>query len=87
MTLTDPTQWSLLEGSAADFSGPLIGGCVEVLSPLAGTPFADVPSWAEEQSTPPIVLLEAAGGDAFKIARALHGPRWRSAASSGSRRI
>ncbi|WP_277452236.1 S66 peptidase family protein [Janibacter sp. DB-40] len=75
MTLTEPTGWSLLEGSSAAFAGPLVGGCIEVLSPLAGTPFADVPGWARQQADPPIVLLEAAEGNAFEVARALHGMR------------
>ena len=76
MTLTEPTRWSLLEpASFAAFSGPLIGGCIEVLSPLAGTPFGDVPTWAAEQAEAPIVLLEAAEGNAYEICRALHGLR------------
>lgn len=75
MTLTEPTAWSLLEGETATFSGPLIGGCIEVLSPLAGTPFGDVPGWAADQAEPPIVLLEAAEGNAFEVARCLHGLR------------
>ncbi|NYF99196.1 S66 family peptidase [Janibacter cremeus] len=75
LTLTVPTQWSLLDGSSVDVVGPLVGGCIEVLSPLVGTPFADVPTWAQQQSRPPIVLLEAGGDDAFTIARALHGFR------------
>lgn len=75
LTLTEATRWSLLEGEVASFAGPLVGGCIEVLSPLVGTPFADVPAWAAEQSQPPIVLLEAAEGNAFEIARDLHGLR------------
>lgn len=75
MTLTEPTRWALLEGDAASFSGPLVGGCLEVLSPLGGTPFADVRTWAQEQSSPPVVLLEAAEGNAFEVARCLHGLR------------
>lgn len=75
MTLTEPTEWSLLAGTSATFAGPLVGGCIEVLSPLAGTPFADVPGWARAQADPPIVLLEAAEGNAFEVARALHGMR------------
>ncbi len=75
MTLTEPTRWSLLSGEEASFSGPLVGGCIEVLSPLAGTPYADLPRWAKEQTDPPLLLLEAAEGNAFEIARALHGFR------------
>lgn len=75
MTLTVPTRWSLLEGESAAFAGPLVGGCIEVLSPLAGTPFGDVATWAREQADPPIVLLEAAEGSAYEVARCLHGLR------------
>lgn len=75
MTLTEPTAWSLLEGESASFAGPLVGGCIEVLSPLAGTPFGDVRGWAQEQDKAPIVLLEAAEGNAFEVARCLHGMR------------
>ncbi|MGO1165869.1 MAG: S66 family peptidase [Janibacter sp.] len=75
MTLTEPTRWSLLAGDAASFAGPLIGGCLEVLSPLAGTPFGDVPTWAADQTEPPVVLLETAEGNAFETARLLHGLR------------
>lgn len=75
MALTEPTRWSLLSGTSAAFTGPLVGGCIEVLSPLAGTPFGDVPGWARQQPSPPIVLLEAAEGNAFEVARALHGLR------------
>lgn len=75
MTLTEPTRWSLLEGESTSFAGPLIGGCLEVLSPLAGTPFADVWAWAQVQDEAPIILLEAAEGNAFETARLLHGLR------------
>lgn len=75
MTLTEPTCWRPLDGAAVTFSGPLIGGCLEVLSPLAGTPFGDVPTWAAGQVRPPIVLLEAAEGNAYETARLLHGLR------------
>ncbi|WP_114202447.1 S66 family peptidase [Janibacter anophelis] len=75
LTLTEPTRWALLDGDVADVSGPLIGGCIEVLSPLAGTPYGDVRGWAQEQDQPPIVLLEAAEGNAFEVSRALHGLR------------
>ncbi|MDN5717420.1 MAG: LD-carboxypeptidase [Janibacter sp.] len=75
MTLTEPTQWSLLHGDSASFAGPLVGGCLEVLSPLAGTPFADVWAWAQVQDEAPVLLLETAEGNAFETARLLHGLR------------
>lgn len=75
MTLTEPTAWSLLEGDEASFAGPLVGGCLEVLSPLAASSYGDVPGWARLQEQPPVLLLEAAEGNAFETARVLHGLR------------
>lgn len=75
MTLTEPTRWSLLEGDTADFAGPLVGGCLEVVSPLAGTAYGDVPGWASEQDEPPIIVLEVAERPAYDACRMLHGLR------------
>lgn len=75
MTLTVPTRWKVLDGATAHFSGRVIGGCLEVLSPLAGTPFGDVPGWAAQQDEPTVVCLEAAEGNAYEVARLLHGLR------------
>ena len=69
-------QWSLLDGGYATFSGRLVGGCIEVLSPLKGTPFADVASYGREHAEDGLVVyLEACESNAFDIARALHGFR------------
>ena len=69
-------EWSLLEGGSATFSGRLVGGCIEVLSPLKGTPFADVASYGRQHADDGLVVyLEAAEANAFDIARALHGFR------------
>lgn len=68
--------WSLLDGGEAMFSGRLVGGCIEVLSPLKGTPFADVASYGREHAEDGLVVfLEACENNAFDIARALHGFR------------
>jgi muramoyltetrapeptide carboxypeptidase LdcA involved in peptidoglycan recycling len=75
LTLAEPTRWSLLDGGTASFAGPLIGGCLEVVSPLSGSPYGDVPGWARQQDRPPVLLLEAAEGNAFETARVLHGLR------------
>jgi muramoyltetrapeptide carboxypeptidase LdcA involved in peptidoglycan recycling len=41
--LTEPTEWKLLDGSSsAKFSGRLIGGCIDVIENLAGTPYGDM---------------------------------------------
>ncbi|GAB3585726.1 S66 family peptidase [Calidifontibacter terrae] len=76
MPLTEPTQWRVLHGeSSVSFGGRLIGGCVEVLGPLAGTPYADVRSWAGHQTEGTIVYLEVAGTDAYDVCRHLHALR------------
>ena len=75
MTLTEPTRWSLLGGGSASLAGPLVGGCLEVVSPLAGSPYGDVPGWAREQAEPPLVLLEVAERNAYDACRMLHGLR------------
>lgn len=69
-------RWSLLGGGYATFSGRLVGGCIEVLSPLKGTPFADIPSFGREHAGDGLVVyLEAAESNAFDVGRALHGFR------------
>ena len=56
--------------------GRLIGGCIETISPLVGSPLADVPRFvAEHASEGTIVYIEAAEANAFAICRALHGMR------------
>lgn len=77
MSLTVPTRWGLLEdeGGEARFSGRLVGGCVEVLSPLAGTPYGDLPSFLRGSGDDLVVYLEVAEAGPFEAARALHGLR------------
>lgn len=78
MTLTVPARWrGLREGDEpATFSGRLVGGCLDVLSPLAGTPFADVPAYARENAGDGTILcLEVCEWAPFDVARGLHGMR------------
>ncbi|WP_207792634.1 S66 family peptidase [Nocardioides acrostichi] len=76
MTLDAEGTWTVLGGGDPAFSGRLIGGCIEVLSPLAGTPFADVPAFRREYAPEgTIVFLEAAEHGAYDVCRALHGLR------------
>ncbi len=78
MTLTEPTRWRVL-GDRADrveLRGRLVGGCLECLSPLAGTPYGDVPAFvscAGEDGA--VVCLEVCEWQPFDVARALHGLR------------
>lgn len=56
--------------------GRLIGGCIETVSPLVGSPIADVPRFvAEHAPEGTVVYVEAAEANAFSICRALHGMR------------
>lgn len=76
MTLDREGHWSMLGGGGADFSGRLIGGCLEVLSPLAGTPYGDVPGFGRTHADEGVVVyLEACEHNAYDVARELHGLR------------
>lgn len=76
MTLDREGHWSLLGGGTARFSGRLVGGCLEVVAPLAGTPYGDVPAFGREHGDDGlIVYLEACESTAYDVARMLHGLR------------
>ena len=76
MRLDREGPWSLLDGDSADFSGRLIGGCLEVVSPMAGTPYGDVPAFGRTHADEGIVVyLEACEHNAYDVARQLHGLR------------
>ncbi|NDZ80786.1 LD-carboxypeptidase [Streptomyces sp. SID10853] len=76
-TLDAPGRWTRLDGHGhVDVEGRLIGGCIETLSNLAGTPYLDVASFARAESPDGLlVYVEASGDDAFAICRNLHGMR------------
>jgi muramoyltetrapeptide carboxypeptidase LdcA involved in peptidoglycan recycling len=69
--------WVRLDGDgAADVTGRLIGGCIETVRHLAGTPYGDVVRFGHEHAPEGlIVYVEAAGDDAFAVCRSLHGMR------------
>ncbi len=70
--------WTRLDdgGGDVDVSGRMLGGCIETLCNLAGTPFADVERFAREHAPEGLlVYVEAAGDDAATICRNLHGMR------------
>ncbi|QUW18184.1 S66 peptidase family protein [Agrococcus sp. Marseille-Q4369] len=73
----DPTpgRWQLHGARALDVSGTLIGGCIEVMAGIAGTPYGDVRAFGQEHGNL-IVYLEAAEEDAFAICRHLHNLRY-----------
>jgi muramoyltetrapeptide carboxypeptidase len=69
-------QWNLHGRDSVEVSGRLIGGCVETLCNLAGTPFGDVSEFGRQYAEDGlIVYLEAAGDEAATICRNLHGLR------------
>ncbi|HET7357013.1 MAG TPA: S66 peptidase family protein [Nocardioidaceae bacterium] len=76
-SLTGTGGWHRLDGDGpVDVTGRLVGGCIETLCNLAGTPYAPVPAFAETH-TPDglLVYVEAGGDDAYTICRNLHGMR------------
>ncbi|MGN0063313.1 MAG: S66 peptidase family protein [Nocardioides sp.] len=68
--------WSLHGAGSLDVTGRLIGGCIETLVNLTGSPYGDVPGFAErcgDEGT--VVYLEACDDNAYTICRNLHGLR------------
>lgn len=69
-------QWSVHGADSVHVTGRLIGGCVETLCNLAGTPYGDIPAFGRQYAADGlIVYLEAAEDDAAAICRNLHGLR------------
>lgn len=55
--LTENTHWALLHGTSANFSGRLIGGCIDTIKHLIGTPYGDLPGFVSEFSQGEGVVL------------------------------
>jgi muramoyltetrapeptide carboxypeptidase len=73
-TLDTPGRWRSLGSPDATIrvSGRLIGGCVEVLTVLAGTAWGDVSAFADRHAPEGLVVyLEAADDPALSVARHL----------------
>ncbi len=48
LNLTEPTHWRSLHGSSdAQFQGRIIGGCVDTIARLVGTPYGDLPRFRD----------------------------------------
>jgi len=84
MSLPDAGHWTVLDGTGGgagddagvDVTGRLVGGCIETISPLAGTPYGDVAGFGAGHADDGLVVyLEACEDDAYTIGRALHGMR------------
>jgi muramoyltetrapeptide carboxypeptidase LdcA involved in peptidoglycan recycling len=71
--------WLRLDGGRGDVdvTGRLIGGCIESLCNLVGTPYADISRFSQEYAAKDglIAYVEAAEDDAATICRNLHGMR------------
>jgi len=68
--------WEESLDDEVEVSGRLIGGCLETVANLAGTPFGDVPAFGREYAEEGlIVYLEVAEAPAFEVCRRLHGLR------------
>lgn len=86
-TLDTPGTWSLLdEATAGTVTGRLVGGCLDVVPRLAGTPYGDVPGFAAAHAPEGLVVyLEAVHLEPAEVARTLWGLRhagWFEAASA-----
>ncbi|GCD92000.1 S66 peptidase family protein [Nocardioides sp. LS1] len=76
MQLDAPGSWTVVGGGDLDVSGRLVGGCIECVMPLAGTPYADVPAHGRAHADEGLlVYLEAAEHGSYDVCRALHGLR------------
>ena len=68
--------WELVGATSLDVTARLIGGCIDVLSPIAGTAYVDVAGFGRDHAGDGLVVyLEAAEIDAYAVCRALHGLR------------
>jgi muramoyltetrapeptide carboxypeptidase LdcA involved in peptidoglycan recycling len=54
--LTEPTIVQSLHGENTQFEGRLLGGCLDTLMNLVGTPYGDVPSFVSEHSERGVIL-------------------------------
>lgn len=68
--------WTLHGAQSLHVTGRLIGGCIETLGNLAGTPYGDVAAFGREHASDGLVVyVEAAEDGAAAICRNLHGLR------------
>lgn len=69
-------RWTLHGADTLHVTGRLVGGCIETLGNLAGTPYGDVRGFGRAHADDGlIVYLEAAEDGAATICRTLHGLR------------
>lgn len=78
MTLDAVGTWTRLDPGTGDIdvTGRLIGGCVDTVCNLVGTPFADLTRFADEHAPDGLVVyIEVADEDALTVCAHLHGMR------------
>lgn len=69
-------NWRLHGADSINVSGRLIGGCIESMANLAGTPYGDVATFGQQHASEGLVIyLEAAEDEAATICRNLHALR------------
>ena len=70
-------SWSLVGEGPLHVSGRLIGGCVETLCNLAGTPYGDVPAFGRQHADDGLLIyLEAAGDEARRAESGRRARAW-----------
>lgn len=70
-------EWSLHGAEQLTATGRLLGGCLDTVCHLAGTPYGDVPGFAREHCPEgTLVYLEACEDTAYTVCRQLHGLRY-----------
>lgn len=77
--LTEATHWLPLHAAQeVQFGGRLIGGCIDTLMHIAGTPFGDVRGFvaAHARDAGSVLYLENSGLSPTALVRALHSLRW-----------
>lgn len=73
--LDTATAWRVLDQDTPnlDVEGRLLGGCLETVALLPGTPYGDVAGFADQHAPEGLlVYLEVADADAMTVARMLH---------------
>ena len=69
-------RWELHGADSLHVTGRLVGGCVETMCNIAGTPYGDVAAFGRAHAADGLVVyLEASGDEAATICRNLHGLR------------
>lgn len=76
--LDAPGGWTRIDAEGdVDVTGRLVGGCLETVAHLAGTPYGDVAGFAARHAPEGLVVyLENAGSDAADVTRRLFGLRY-----------